>query len=452
MTLAQSTFSKTGYKIYGGNPLCGSVRALGAKNSVTKCLVASLLTDQICTLHNVPNIQEVEITVEMLSSIGSQIQWDRKTHTLSIHTPSITSTTVANRFSGANRIPILLLGALIGRTTEAVKIPSVGGCQIGARPVNYHFQALKTLGVELKIEREGETDLYIAKAPTGLRGGHIHLDYPSLGASENALLAASWALGTTYISNISLEPEFYDLIHFIQKIGVIITFIDDRTIKVQKGSYNGVEHTLIPDRAYAASFAMLAYATQGEIFVEGARQEHLGNLLSLLHQVKAPFQIQDKGILFKFDAPLKGSIMVETGPYPNFLTDMQQPLVTLLTQVEGAHRVHETVYEQRFGYTKTLVEMGADIKLSQDCCGELSCRFKGQGFQHTAYINGRSPLVGRDIFIPDLRAGFAYVIAALMAEGPSTLFNIHFLERGYGNLLEPLQTLGADILPLSVAD
>jgi UDP-N-acetylglucosamine 1-carboxyvinyltransferase len=445
MQMAQQTLTKTGYKILGKNPLKGTIETLGAKNSVTKCLVASLLTDEICLLTNVPNIQEVEVTIEMLESIGSKIHWDRKAHSISIHTPQITSTTVANRFSGANRIPILLLGALIGRTNQPIKIPSVGGCQIGARPVNFHFDALKTLGVELYVQKEEQTDLYIAQAPKGLQGGVIRLDYPSLGASENALLAASWAQGTTYIHNISLEPEFLDLIHFIQKIGVIVSFVDDRTLKVQKGLHKGVEHHLVSDRAYAASFAMLAYATEGEIFVKGARQEHLGNFLSILQQIKAPFLVQNDGILFRYTRPLEGSVSVETGPYPNFLTDMQQPLVTLLTQTKGCHQVHETVYEQRFGYTKTLIEMGGHISLSQNCCGELTCRFKNQDYMHSAFISGPTPLYGKDIFIPDLRAGFAYVIAALTAEGTSTLQNIHYLRRGYGDLLIPLQSLGADI-------
>jgi UDP-N-acetylglucosamine 1-carboxyvinyltransferase len=445
MTLAQQTLKNTGYKILGKNPLRGSIEAFGAKNSVTKCLVASLLTDQVCTITNVPQIQEVEITLDMLASLGSKINWDKQTHSISIHTPHIISTKVANRFSGANRIPILLLGALIGRTSEAVEIPSVGGCQIGARPVNFHFDALKTLGVDLKIQKNEHNDLYIASAPKGLKGGIIRLEYPSLGASENALLAASWAQGVTYIHNISLEPEFLDLIHFVQKIGVIITFIDDRTIRVQKGIYRGAEHHLVSDRAFAASYAMLAYATQGEIFVKGARQEHLGNLLSIFQQIKAPFKAQNDGIVFHFSSPLEGSIQVETGPYPNFLTDMQQPLVTLLTQTKGEHRVHETVYEQRFGYTKTLNEMGANILLSNDCAGDLACRFKNQNFSHSCYILGPTPLKGKDILIPDLRAGFAYVIASLAADGISTLHNIHYLHRGYGNLLAPLSSLGADI-------
>jgi len=381
----------------------------------------------------------------MLESIGSQVYWDKTAHVIEITTPTITSCNIESRFSGANRIPILLLGALLGRTKDVVRIPSVGGCKIGARPVNFHLEALRILGVQIDVEEQDTAVIYSACAPRGLHGGEIHLNYPSLGASENALLAASWAEGVTYISNVSLEPEFIDLIHFLQKMGVIISFINDRTLQVQKGVKRGTQHTLIPDRTYAASFALLAYATQGDIFVEGARQDHLGNFLSILQQLKAPFEVESQGIRFFYKEPLAGNLKIETGPYPNFLTDMQQPLVTLLTQCKGISTVHETVYEQRFGYTKTLIEMGAHIQLSTDCCGQIPCRFLNKNFLHTATISGPTPLVGKSISIPDLRAGFAYVIAALTAEGTSTLENIYYLKRGYGDLLDPLQKIGAKI-------
>lgn len=448
MTTANLTRTEKGYQIYGGTPLYGSIQALGAKNSVTKCLVATLLTDEVCYLENVPDIQEVEITIEMLESIGSIVHWDREQHVIEIQTKEILSTTVANRFSAVNRIPILLLGALLGRSEKAVHIPSVGGCQIGARPVNYHLRALESLGAQIETVQDGDTIIYIANAPRGLVGSTIHLDYPSLGASENALLAASWADGISTIHNISIEPEFIDLIHFVQKMGVVVTFLNERTIQVQKGKRRSTRHRLITDRAYAASFAMLAYATKGEIFVEGARQDHLGNFLSVLQQIEAPFYVEENGIRFKYERPLEGSCHVETGPYPCFLTDMQQPLVTLLTQCKGISTVHETVYEQRFGYTKTLIEMGAHIQVSTNCSGLTPCRFHEKGFHHFAKVSGAVPLVGKDILIPDLRAGFAYVIAALIAEEKSTLKNIHYLKRGYGDLLGPLRHLGAKIEPI----
>lgn len=448
MTTANLTCTEKGYQIYGGTPLSGTIQALGAKNSVTKCLVATLLTDEVCYLENVPDIQEVEITIEMLESIGSIVRWNRQEHQIEIQTKEILTTSVANRFSAVNRIPILLLGALLGRTDKAVHIPSVGGCQIGARPVNYHLNALKCLGAQIETIQNGDTTIFVAKAPNGLVGSSIHLDYPSLGASENALLAASWASGCSTIYNISIEPEFIDLIHFVQKMGVIVTFLDERTIQVQKGKRRSAHHRLICDRAYTASFAMLAYATRGEIFIEGARQDHLGNFLSVLQQINAPFYVEDRGIRFKYENPLEGSCHIETGPYPCFLTDMQQPLVTLLTQCKGISTIHETVYEQRFGYTKTLVEMGAHIQILTTCQGLVPCRFHDKGFHHFAQVSGPTPLVGRDILIPDLRAGFAYVIASLIAEEKSTLKNIHYLKRGYGDLISPLRSLGAKIEPL----
>ncbi len=440
-------------KIKGGRPLEGSVKAAGAKNAVTKLLVASLLSDKRCVFFNVPNILDVEITVDLCREIGSVVHWDQKEGVIEIVTKHLKTTYIPQRFSGSNRIPILMIGALLGRSDEDIIVPTAGGCKIGPRPVDFHIAAFEKLGATIEFRDMKKEGAYLARAHQGLRGTLIELPYPSVGATENTILAACRAKGTTVIKNAATEPEIIDLVLFLQKLGVAIVVDVDRTIRIQGASeFYEVEHTVVTDRIEAASLGMAAISTKGKVFVEGAQHGTMIGFLNKLREINAGFHVRNNGIEFFYKGPLKGGILLETDVHPGFLTDWQQPFVALLTQAEGHSIVHETVYENRFGYTETLNEMGADIQLFTHCLGSVPCRFKSHNYNHSIVIKGPTPLISKDIVIPDLRAGFAYVLAALMAPDTSNISGAHFLDRGYENLVEKLTSLGADVTRETVAN
>ena len=433
-------------KIIGGSPLKGEVKASGAKNAITKMLVASLISDKPCTFYNVPNITEVEVTVELCREIGAHVEWDRTDKTLHIVTKELKTTYIPQRFSGSNRIPILMIGALLGRTDADIVVPTVGGCNIGKRPVTFHIEALCKLGADIEYRNMKKDGAYFARAHKGLQGCIIELPYPSVGATENSILAACRAKGTTVIKNGAIECEIIDLILFLQKLGVNIYVDVNRSIHIQETKkFYEVEHSVIPDRIEAASFGLAAIATQGKVFVEGAKQEHMVTFLNKLREVNGNFRVFDKVIEFFHTGTLKAGVHIETDVHPGFMTDWQQPFVVLLTQATGSSVIHETVYENRFGYTETLKAMGADIECFTQCLGGRCCRFASQNFAHSIVIKGPKALKGKEVAIPDLRAGFAYVMAALLAEGESVISNLHFLDRGYESLEEKLGNLGAQI-------
>lgn len=433
-------------KIRGGTPLRGKVQAAGAKNAITKLLVASLLSEKKCVFYNVPNIQEVEVTVELCEEIGSVISWDRAARTLEIQTKELKTTYVPQRFSGANRVPILMIGALLGRTDESIIVPTAGGCKIGPRPIDFHIRALESMGATIEFREMRKEGAYFAQAHQGLKGNEIVLPFPSVGATENTILAATRAKGTTIIRNAAIEPEIIDLILFLQKLGVVI-FVDvDRSIRIEETSeFHEVEHTVITDRIEAASLGMAGIASGGRVFVEGAQHEHMISFLNKLRKIGGGFDVKQNGIEFFSEGPLLGGLHIETDVHPGFLTDWQQPFVVLMTQAEGISIIHETIYENRFGYAQTLQEMGADIEVFTHCLGGKTCRFAAQNFEHSIIVKGPTPLVGKEIVVPDLRAGFAYVMAALIAEGESTISGLHYIDRGYEHLTEKLTALGAEV-------
>ncbi|MGM0439821.1 MAG: UDP-N-acetylglucosamine 1-carboxyvinyltransferase [Chlamydiota bacterium] len=433
-------------KVTGGKSLNGQIKAAGAKNAITKLLVASLLSDKKCVFYNVPNIQDVEITLTLCQEIGMEYSWDRDGGVVEAITPELKSSYIPQRFSGSNRIPILMIGALMGRTNQDIIIPTMGGCKIGKRPVDFHITSLEQLGAVIEYREMKTEGAYFAHAHHGLQGAVIQLPYPSVGATENTILAAVRAKGTTLIKNAAVEPEIVDLILFLQKLGANITLDTDRTIQIQGTSqFYEVEHTVIPDRIEIASFAMAAISTQGRIFVENAEHLHLITFLNRLREIGGGFEVKNKGIEFFYNGPLNSGIHIETDVHPGFMTDWQQPFVVMLTQAQGSAVIHETVYENRFGYTKLLKEMGADIELFQQCLGGKECRYAQQNFYHSIIVKGPTPLMAKNIHIPDLRAGFAYVLAGLIAEGTSTISGTQFLDRGYENIVEKLTAVGADI-------
>jgi UDP-N-acetylglucosamine 1-carboxyvinyltransferase len=437
--------------IEGGNPLVGEVKAAGAKNAMTKLLVASLLSDKRCTFYNVPDIGDVAVTVSLCQEIGMQVNWDKEAGVLECITKELKTSYIPQRFSGSNRIPILMIGALLSRTEEDIIVPTVGGCNLGRRSVDFHIDALRQLGATIELRNMKRESAYFAHAHHGLQGAIIHLPYPSVGATENTILAAVSARGTTIIKNAAIEPEIVDLILFLQKLGAHITLDVDRTICIQgTRKFYEVEHTVISDRIEAASFGMAAIGTKGRVFVKGAEHLHMITFLNKLRELGGGFAVKKDGIEFYYDGPLQGGLHLETDVHPGFVTDWQPPFSVLLTQATGSCIVHETVYENRLGYTEALREMGADISLFKQCLGGKSCRFGAHSFFHSVAIKGITPLVGKAIAIPDLRAGFAYLMAALISSGQSTISGLHFLDRGYENVVEKLASLGASVVRTSL--
>ncbi|MBS0635083.1 MAG: UDP-N-acetylglucosamine 1-carboxyvinyltransferase [Verrucomicrobia bacterium] len=437
--------------IKGGTPLIGEVRAAGAKNAMTKLLVASLLSDKRCTFYNVPNIGDVEVTVALCREIGMQVNWDKEAGVLECETKELKTSYIPQRFSGSNRIPILMIGALLGRTDEDVIVPTVGGCKIGNRAVEFHLDALRKLGAVIELRDMKRESAYFAHAHNGLHGAVIHLPYPSVGATENTIMASITARGTTTIKNAAIEPEIVDLILFLQKLGAHISLDVDRTIRIQgTRKFYDVEHTVCYDRIEAASFGMAAIGTKGKVFVKGADHINMITFLNKLREIGGGYAVKKDGIEFFYDGPLQGGLHLETDVHPGFMTDWQPPFCVLLTQAAGTSIVHETVYENRFGFTEALREMGADISLFKQCLGGKLCRFASNSFFHSIAIKGESTLYGKKITIPDLRAGFAYLMAALISKDESTISGLHFLDRGYENLVSKLTGLGANVQRVSI--
>lgn len=423
--------------VNGGKKLEGEIQLSGAKNAANKMMIAALLTDEPCILENCPSIGEIDITAELCEKVGSKISRDGKV--LEIKTPEIKNTEV-HSLSRRNRLPILALGALLARVREA-RVPFVGGDKIGPRPVDIHINALQAMGATIIHDK----DHYIATAKGGLKGAKITLPYPSVMATENTIIAASLAKGRTVIEGAALEPEIMDLVKMLQKMGAIIELGVDRKIYIDGvEKLSGVRHSILPDRNEAVSFAVLAVATDGDIFVKDAKQDHLITFLNALRKVGGEYEIKENGIRFFRNNNLK-SIEIETDTHPGFMTDWQQVFTILLTQASGISIIHETVYEDRFNYIKDLNAMGADIKLFTKCLGELSCRFNESNYNHSAVISGPTTLKGTKLSVRDLRAGIAHIVAALVAEGRSTIDGIEEIDRGYEKIEERLQELGADI-------
>ena len=438
-------------RVRGKNSLNGEVKVSGAKNSISKLIVASLLSDQRSIFHNVPDISEVETTLNFCREIGMHAEWDRAAGILEVQTKELKTTYIPQKYSGANRIPILMIGALLGRTDQDIIVPTVGGCKIGARSVGFHIEALELLGAIIEYRDMKTEGAYFAHAHNGLKGSHIALPYPSVGATENSILAGVRAQGTTLISNAAMEPEITDLILYLQKLGACITIEPNRCIRIEgTQTFHETEHTVVSDRLVAASYGLAAISTGGKVFVEGANHLHLVSVLNKIREIGGGFQVKEKGIEFYYHQAIKGGIHLETDVYPGFVTDWQQPFVVMLTQASGSSVVHETVYENRFGYTETLNELGAKIDRFSCCLGNKACRFSSKNYDHSIIVQGPTPLVGKEITIPDLRAGFAYVMAALIAEGETTISGLQFLDRGYEKVVENLSLLGADIERVSL--
>ncbi|GAA4214887.1 UDP-N-acetylglucosamine 1-carboxyvinyltransferase [Actinocatenispora rupis] len=432
--------------VRGGTPLHGEIRVRGAKNLVSKAMVAALLGETPSTLYDVPAIRDVEVVSGLLNLHGVHVTAGPDGR-ITLDPSNVESANVdeINVHAGSSRIPILFCGPLLHRLGHAF-IPDLGGCRIGDRPIDFHLDALRAMGATVEKTPQG-LDI---TAPAGLRGTKLTLPYPSVGATEQILLTAVRAEGITELRNAAVEPEICDLIAVLQKMGAIITIHTDRVIRIEGvPRLRGYRHRPLPDRLETASWACAALATRGDVTVRGARQADLMTFLNVFRSVGGEFEVDDSptdgGIRFWHPGGDLRAVALETDVHPGFMTDWQQPLVVALTQARGLSIVHETVYENRLGFTDALVSMGATIQLYSDCLGSTPCRFGQRNFRHSAVISGPSKLQAADLVIPDLRGGFSHFIAALAAEGTSRVFGVNLIDRGYEDFGAKLAALGATV-------
>ncbi|MEV6316683.1 UDP-N-acetylglucosamine 1-carboxyvinyltransferase [Streptomyces sp. NPDC051776] len=429
--------------VHGGTPLEGEIHVRGAKNLVPKAMVAALLGSEPSRLRNVPDIRDVRVVRGLLQLHGVTVRPGDEPGELVLDPSRVESANVADidAHAGSSRIPILFCGPLLHRLGHAF-IPGLGGCDIGGRPIDFHFDVLRRFGAVIEKRPEGQ---YL-EAPQRLRGTKIELPYPSVGATEQVLLTAVLAEGITELRNAAIEPEIEDLICVLQKMGAIITMGTNRTIQItgveKLGGYN---HRALPDRLEGASWACAALATEGNVFVRGASQREMMTFLNVFRKVGGVFEVADEGIRFWHPGGPLNAIALETDVHPGFQTDWQQPLVVALTQASGLSIVHETVYESRLGFTSALNQMGAHIQLYRECLGGTPCRFGKRNFLHSAVVSGPTKLQGADLVIPDLRGGFSYLIAALAAQGTSRVHGIDLINRGYENFMDKLEGLGGKV-------
>ena len=427
--------------IRGGKPLVGRIEVRGAKNLATKAMVASLLGDTPSILKDVPDISDVKVVRGLLEVHGVRIT-DPARGELILDPSNVESAHFAeiDAHAGSSRIPILFCGPLLHKLGEAF-IPDLGGCRIGDRPIDFHLDALRAMGAVVDKQLNG---IHLT-APNGLKGAKIELPYPSVGATEQVLLSSVLAEGVTELRNAAIEPEIMDLIAILQKMGAIVTVEPSRTIFIEGvESLRGYTHRAINDRNEAASWASAALATNGDIFVEGAKQQELMTFLNVFRKVGGGFDIQEDGIRFYREREVLRPVVVETDVHPGFMTDWQQPLVVALTQAEGTSIVHETVYENRFGFTDALNEMGADIVVHKEGLPGHDRRVARRPFEQAAVITGPTTLHAANVRVPDLRGGFSHLIAALTAEGESHITNVGIISRGYEHFIPKLRKLGAD--------
>jgi UDP-N-acetylglucosamine 1-carboxyvinyltransferase len=395
--------------INGGRPLRGTIDVRGAKNLVTKAMVASLLGDTKSILRDVPDISDVSVVASLLEAHGVTISGSAETGILIFDPTNVASANSAeiDALSGSSRIPILFCGPLLHRLGHAF-IPDLGGCRIGDRPIDFHLDALRKFGAVVDKLPSG-IDI---SAPNGLHGAKI---------------------------------EIMDLIAVLQKMGAIISVEPNRVILIEGvDSLKGYDHRALFDRNEAASWASAALATGGDITCKGAKQQDMMTFLNVFRKIGGAFDIEEDGIRFYHPGGDLKPVVIETDVHPGFMTDWQQPLIIALTQAIGTSIVHETVYEDRFGFTDALVEMGANIQVHKHGLEGGERRVPRRPLEQAAVIIGPTKLHGSEIVVPDLRGGFSHLIAALTAEGRSTVSNVGLIGRGYGDFVAKLEKLGAD--------
>lgn len=407
-------------------PLEGAVKIAGAKNSVLKLMAATALAPGDHTLHNVPDILDVEWMGELLTRMGMTVSRDAGAGDLHIHHPASIQTEAPYDLVERMRASIVVLGPLLARFGEA-RVALPGGDDFGPRPIDMHLKALEEMGAEFEVAHG-----YVEARCDQLVGARILLEFPSVGATENALMAAVLAKGTTVIDNAAREPEIADLATFLNRMGAQILGAGSSTITIEGvEELHPVEHTVIPDRIEAATFLAALGVAGGEIMLAGARHDHMDMLIAKLGEMGMRISPDNEGIWAMSPNRLR-AVDVSTLPYPGLATDYKPLLVAMMTTADGVGIVTENLFSGRFRYIDELVRMGADI------------RTEG----HHAVIRGQERLSGAPVRAPDIRAGAALVVAALKAEGQTVISDAGHIARGYEHLVDKLRSLGADIAEL----
>lgn len=409
-------------RIVGGKPLNGTISVSGAKNAVLKHMAAAILADGPSTIHGVPRIADVEVMAEVLRRIGADVRFDG--HTATIDASSVSSYEAPYDLVSTMRASILVLGPLVARLGRA-RVAMPGGCNIGSRKIDLHLKGLQQLGAEIRSEHG-----YIeASAPRGLTGAHIFLDFPSVGATENLLMAAVSAKGTTVIENAAREPEIQDLVAFLQAMGADVEGSGTSTVVVHGvRELRPAEHTVIGDRIEAGTMLVAGALAADSLTVEGADPSHLELVLSKLHDAGVEVVIDGGRMTVSRPARFK-AIDVATLPYPGFPTDMQPQFMAMLAVADGDSVITENVFESRFMFADELRRMGADITIEG----------------HRAIVRGVPRLSGAPVKAPDLRGGAALVLAGLMADGETLVGDTYHIERGYEDLVGKLAGVGAAV-------
>jgi UDP-N-acetylglucosamine 1-carboxyvinyltransferase len=407
--------------IEGQHELTGEIKISGAKNSVVALIPAAILSDDEVTLYNVPNISDTKSLIDIVELLNGKVEY--KDEVMKINTTNIENKVVPEEMAKKLRASYYFMGALLAKYNYA-EIYFPGGCNIGARPIDFHINGFKKLGAEVTIEG----NKYVFKAEK-LKGARIYLDFASVGATINIMLAATKAEGTTYISNAAKEPEIVNVASFLNSMGAKITGAGTSEIKIVgvKKLHKGVID-VIPDRIEAGTYVIIGSLLGKDLTISGIIEEHIEALLSKLKEMGVKIKVNKNKLLITKPEKYK-AINVKTLVFPGFATDLGQPMSVLLTQATGMSIFEETIYENRMGHIKYLQKMGANIRPSEK----------------TAIITGPTPLKGEEVVATDLRAGAAMVIAGLIAKGKTTVNDIEHILRGYENIVEKLTAVGAKI-------
>jgi len=408
--------------IRGGAPLSGVVGVSGSKNATLPILMAAILTDEPVAIRNVPRLRDVRTALDLLSRLGVESRWAGE-HEIEIQASRLTSHEAPYDLVKTMRASFCVLGPLLARNGRA-RVSTPGGCAIGARPVNLHIAGLRSLGAKIQL-RGG----YVEAHCDGLRGSRIWLDNPSVGATENILMAAVRARGRTTIENAAREPEVQDLAKLLTAMGAKISGSGTHVIEVEGvDRLRGAQHTVIPDRIEAGSLMIAAAITGGDVTLNNASADQLEAVSAKLREAGVTVRAENGGIRVSTSGSLK-PVEVRTLPYPGFPTDLQAQMMALLTQAVGTSVITETIFENRFMHAPELLRMGADIVM------------KGP----TAVVRGMSRLQGAPVMATDLRASMGLIIAGLAAENSTEVSRVYHLDRGYEALDQKLSTLGARV-------